>query len=146
MKQSEIEWYQQMERKLDVLQRIGTNTKIQIQFIHQRKLKGLLRLLRERRQYFQELKVINETILLKDNQRDHEIELVRQEKIKKILLLIRAKQQEIIQDNKEALEAAAIEKNNIMADLQRLRSRKRMDTSYNTRWMNFTGRRINRQG
>ncbi|MEN6413957.1 MAG: hypothetical protein ABFC84_14535 [Veillonellales bacterium] len=132
--------YEQMMEKLAILDKISINTKIQIRFIHQRKMKGLLRLLRERAQYLRELQEIEEKKLPENHF------ITENGAVKKMLLLIRGKQQEIIRDNKEALAAAVSEKTRIMADLQRLRSREKMNNSYNIRWRHVAGRRINQKG
>ncbi|MEN6566057.1 MAG: hypothetical protein ABFC57_07125 [Veillonellales bacterium] len=132
--------YEQMTEKLAILDKISINTKIQIRFIHQRKMRGLLRLLRERAQYLRELQEL-EAKKLPEN---HFI--TENRAVKKMLLLVREKQREIIRDNKAALAAAVSEKTRIMADLQRLRSREKMNNSYNTRWLHVAGRRINQKG
>jgi len=140
MVQAEGAMYDQMSRKLDILQKIDTNTKIQIQFIHQRKMKGLLRLLEERAQYLQELEALGK-------ESDGTVSLITtNEEMKKIALLIEAKQQEIIKDNNAALEDARAEQDYIAADLRRIDSKIKLQNYYDNQWVKFSGNGFNQKG
>jgi DNA mismatch repair ATPase MutS len=132
--------YEQLTRKLDILQKISTNTKFQMQFIQQRKMKGLLRLLRERAQYLQEWEtIIKET--------DGAVSLaMADEKIKMLILLIEDKQQEIIEGNDAVIEAAQAEKNHIVANLRRIDAEIKLRYSYDYQWEVFSGNWLNQKG
>jgi hypothetical protein len=130
--------YERLKKKLDILQKISTNTKIQIRFIHQRKMKGLLRLLQERAQYLQALEVFNKEV-------DNTVNNGTTNEVEKLVLLINTKQQEIIKDNNEAVEAAKAERDNIVADLHRVNSEKNLRKSYDDQWISFTGNRLNQK-
>ncbi|WP_371362157.1 hypothetical protein SRRS_33820 [Sporomusa rhizae] len=131
---------EQLTRKLDILQKISTNTKFQMQFIQQRKMKGLLRLLRERAQYLQEwetlMKETDSTVIL----------ATADEEMKRLILLIEGKLQEIIEDNDAAIEAAQAEKNHIAADLRRIDAEIKLRNSYDYQWEKFSGNWLNQKG
>ena len=131
--------YEQMNRKLDILQKISTNTKIQIQFIHQRKMKGLLRLLRERARYLQELEALTKEF------GNASVLATGDEKINEIILLIASKRQEIIKDNNHAIVAASAERDHIAADLQRVESVRKLKKVYDYQWTKFSGNRFNQK-
>ena len=132
--------YEQLTRKLDILQKISTNTKFQMQFIQQRKMKGLLRLLRERAQYLQEWEtIVKET--------DGAVSLaMADEKMKRLILLIEDKQQEIIEGNDAVIEAAQAEKNLIAANLRRIDAEIKLRYSYDYQWEIFSGNWLNKNG
>lgn len=132
--------YEQLTRKLDILQKISTNTKFQIQFIQQRKTKGLLRLLRERAQYLQEW----ETLMKETN--GMASLATADEEMKKMILLIEGKQQEILKDNDAAIEAARAEKSHIAADLRRIDVEIKLRNSYDYQWEKFSGNCLNQKG
>ncbi len=139
-KQASRTIYGQMARKLDILQKISTNTKIQKQFIQQRKMKGLLRLLRERAQYLQEWET-----LMKETDGTASL-ATADEEMKKLTLLIESKQQEIIKDNNAAMDAARVERDHIAADLRRVDSQIRLRNSYEYQGIKFSGSRLNQKG
>lgn len=139
MEEVEKNVYEQMNRKLDILQKISTNTKIQIQFIHQRKMKGLLRLLRERAQYLQELDALTKEFGSASGFATDD------EEMKKIILLIESKQQEIVRDNNIAIVAASAERDHIAVDLQRVESVRRLKKVYDYQWTKFSGNRFNQK-
>lgn len=132
--------YEQLIKKLDILQKISTNTKFQMQFVQQRKMKGLLRLLRERAQYLQEWETV-----MKEN--DGAVSLAAaEEKMKRLILLIEDKQQEIIENNDAVIEAAQTEKNHIAADLRRIEAEMKLRNSYDYQWGKFSGNWLNQKG
>lgn len=139
MDKTETELYDKSKRKLDILQRISTNTKIQIEFICQRKMKGLLRLLKERGQYLQELEMLNKTL------DSNAVSETANEEMNNLLLQIKAKQLEIVRDNKIALAVAEAERVRIAADLHRVSSEKKLLNSYDYQWLNFTGSQLNQK-
>lgn len=132
--------YEQLARKLDILQKISTNTKLQIPFIQQRKMKGLLRLLRERGEYLQEWEALTKDSGSIAAPADCD------EKVQKIILFIKAKQQEIIKDHNAAIAAAKAEKAHIAADLRQVDAQMKLQNSYDYQWMNFSGNRLNQKG
>lgn len=135
MEETERKLYEQMAKRLEVLQQISANTKIQIQFIQKRKLKGLLRLLDERAEYIQQL--------------DH-LQIGKKftfnPKIRELANLIQEKEQEIVADNETALATAQAERKHIMEDLYSVRAQKKVRSSYCTRWIGGKGRVLNQQG
>lgn len=144
MEQENADCYTQMAKKLELLEKVSVNTKAQIDFIKQRKFKGLLRLLNEREKYLEELVIVNQQV--NGSQINKMAEQINNEELKQLLLLIDSKHQELIKDNSQAVEAANSERERILADLNRIRVQKRMRNSYDTRWVNFGGRRLNQQG
>lgn len=124
-----------MAKRFEVLQKISINTKLQIRFIHQRKLKGLLRLLDERTEYLQQMDHLQIAKKLTFNP-----------KIRELANLIQEKEQEIVADNQTALAAAQTERKHIMEDLYSVRARKKMRSSYYTRWIGGKGKVLNQQG
>jgi len=140
MNQMSNELLLHMKKKLEILEKISANTKVQIRFIQQRKGKGLLRLLREREQDLQELAVLDAQLKEKADQN------VCREEIKKTILLFQEKQQEIIRDNDAAVAAANMERRRIIDDLQRVRNQRKVRNSYQDRWTSFTGSQFNQKG
>lgn len=132
--------YNKMKKELELLQKISANTKIQIQFIHQRKMKGLLRLVNERGQYLQELAVLNHGF------DSDAVDITANGEFKSMLLEIKKKQREILQDNEVALTAAKEEQEHIAADLRRVNSRKKLRESYGYQGIKFSGNRLNQEG
>lgn len=140
MRPAERELYDRLKLKLALLQKISTNTKYQIEFIHQRKMKGLLRLVDERGQYLQELAAMHP-------EPDKDIaDNTSNTEIRDMLLKIKNKQQDILRDNNEALRAAKEEQQKIMADLRRVNSRKTLQNSYDRQWGSSSGSWLNQKG
>lgn len=135
MEETERKIYEQMAKRLEVLQKICINTKLQIRFIQQRKLKGLLRLLDERAEYIQQLEYFQVAKKASFNP-----------EIRELAKLIQEKEQEIVADNQTALATAQTERKHIMEDLYSVRSRKKMRSSYYTRWIGGKGKVLNQQG
>ena len=125
-------------QKLEICEKIRMNTKLQIEFIHQRKLKGLLRLLNERTEYLKEVEVINRSLCDVDFSNNTELQCVRKQ--------IADKRREIMQDNEIALETAKNEQASIAADLRRVNSTKQLQNEYDYQWIQFSGHRLNRKG
>ncbi|WP_371380334.1 hypothetical protein [Sporomusa aerivorans] len=130
--------YELLTRKLEILQKISANTKYQIKFIQQRKMKGLLRLLREREQYLLEWETIMKVGAVSLAAADEEM--------KKMILLVAAKLQEVIKDNEAAIEDARIEKNHIAADLRRVENDVKLRNSYDYQRKAFSGNCLNQKG
>lgn len=136
----QTELHDRMETKLALLQKISTNTKIQIDFIHQRKMKGLLRLLNERGEYLKELEVLNQEF---DN---NTAAITANAEMRNMMMEIKAKQKEILKDNNEALRAAKAEQEQIAADLRGVHSNKKFNNSYDYQWVKISGSQLNQKG
>lgn len=140
MYKKETELYDMLKRKMDILQKISTNTQIQLDFIYQRKMKGLLRLLEEQDQYLQELETLNQAL---DGKM---IGMTVNDEIRSMLHLIEVKHFEAIRDNKTALAGAEAEKDRIAADLHRVSKQIKLRNSYDCQRINFIGSQLNQNG
>ena len=138
---SQDDLYHQLMKKLELLEKISVNTKVQLRFISQRKLKGLLRLLNERAQYFTELTAINQKLQCVKNDG-----AVTAEKIVAVKLKIKATEQEIVRMHQQEMKDARITRQHIMNDLQRVRAGKNIRNSYDMQWMPAAGNKLNWRG
>lgn len=132
--------YERIKAKLELLQKIDVNTNIQMTFIRQRKMKGLLRLLKERGQYLQQLEVLNREFAAREGNS------ITTQEIQDLLRQIKMLQEKIVRDNNAVLEAAQAEQASIAADLKQVNARKRLRTSYDYQWIKFSGSQLNQRG
>lgn len=132
--------YERIKAKLELLQKIDVNTNIQMNFIRQRKMKGLLRLLKERGQYLQQLEVLNREFAVREGNS------ITTQEIQNLLRQIKTLQEKIVRDNNAVLEAAQAEQASIAADLKRVNARKRLRTSYDYQWIKISGSQLNQKG
>lgn len=142
MAETEAVLYELMAQKLEILQSISTNTTVQIRFIKQRKLKGLHRLLDEQARYLQKLAALNDEFnRITDNDASKG---TFGDELKLMALAIQVKEREINCAGGEALKVAGAERDKIIADLNKVRARKKLNRCYTNRWTNLVGKHLNR--
>jgi hypothetical protein len=132
------ELHKKLIQKLEICEKIRLNTKLQIEFIRQRKIKGLLRLLNERAGYLKEVDVISQSLRGVDLSGNTGLQSVKKQ--------LEDKCREIMKDNDTALEAAKSEQASIAADLRRVNARRQLQNKYDYQWIQFSGHRLSRKG
>lgn len=129
-----------LNQKMKILEKIAANTETQCRFIHERKMKGLGRVSRQRDVLIEELVAVHE-------------ELSRDQSWKNITGLtpllqeIAQKQQEVMERSQQVMEQAVAERVRIAAELRSSKARRQVKSQYTNPWaMVAQGRRINEKG
>lgn len=126
-----------LDRRLAIIEKLAANTRTQRRFIAKRQLTGLRRLLRERDELIGELAAAMEEGLRRDPQGTAELAGP--------LRTLRAREREVLELSAGLLQAAALEKSRVAAELRTLRAGRSLKNHYGEARRN-PGRRLNVKG
>ena len=129
---------EQLHQKMALLEQISANTNIMVRFARQRKLTGLLRLLRERETDLEALTKLNAMLsglLAAANKRDPALEM--------LLAKIKRQEWELGTENAVLMKAANETRKAIGDDMRRVQEQRKVRKQYDLQDIKMAGRRIN---
>ncbi len=129
---------EQLHKKLALLEQISANTNTMVRFARQRKLTGLLRLLRERETDLEALMKLNAALsgsLAVANKRDSALEA--------LLAKIKRQERELGTENAVLMKAANETRKAIGDDVRRVQEQRKVRKQYDLQDIKMSGRRIN---
>ena len=128
----------QLHQKLALLEQLSLHTKTMVRFAGQRKLTGLLRLLRERETDLEAITKLNEALsgpIAALNKREAALEALL-EKIKK-------QERDLETENAVLMKAANETRKAIGDDMRRVQEQRKVRNQYDLQDIKMSGRRIN---
>ena len=129
---------EQLRQKLLLLEKITANTKTMVCFARQRKLKGLLRLLREREMELEALTRLNAQLdALPSSKRQPELAS------EALLGKIKKQEQELAANDAILTDAAHGTRKAISDDMRRVQEQRKVRNNYDLQDIKMAGRRIN---
>ncbi|HWR44473.1 hypothetical protein [Sporomusa sp.] len=129
-----------LARKLEIIQKINTNSETQSRFIRRREMRGLNRLLRER------AKLIDELVTVSDKLKgDSSCKCL--EELKVMANMIEIKQKEALNAFDQVLQEALFEHKRIAAELSNIKVLRQVKGRYVHQWtVMAAGQRFNAKG
>lgn len=129
---------EQLHKKMALLEQISANTNIMVRFARQRKLTGLLRLLRERETDLEGLTKLNAAL------NGSLSEATKQEPaLKTLLAKIKRQEWELGTENAVLMKAANETRKAIGDDVRRVQEQRKVRNKYDLQDIKMSGRRIN---
>lgn len=128
----------QLHKKMALLEQISANTKTMVRFARQRKLTGLLRLLRERETDLETIVKLNEALSGSFATADK-----REQALEELLVKIKKQEWELGTENAVLMKAANETRKAIGDDVRRVQEQRKVRRQYDLQDIKMEGRRIN---
>lgn len=137
------EWQEWLAKKQELLEKIAFNANTQRIFIQRREMRGLRRVIRERKALLDELTAVSRQL----QEADADGQYRRQ--FQSLVAAVAARQSEVLADSARVIAEARAEREKIAADLRKSRMGRSLQKHYVRSWELVqikSGRRINKKG
>ncbi|CUH96272.1 hypothetical protein P22_2362 [Propionispora sp. 2/2-37] len=136
------EWQEWLSKKQELLEKLAFNANTQCIFVRRREMRGLRRVIRERKTLLEELAAVNRSL--------HEAgDGICQKHFQSVLDAMTVRQSEVLADSTQAIAEARTEREKIATELRQIRLGRNLQRHYVRSWEQVqfkSGGRINRKG